>query len=604
MSGIAGIVAHGGAPADSALLGRMAARMARRAPDGERVVDLGGCGFAHALLATGDRPPPAGPFSLSPTLSIVCDARLDAPAELAHALESAGERARADASAAELLLRAYRAWGDGCLRRVMGDFAFAIWDAGARRLFCARDVFGVKPLYHASPPDAFVFASEIECVRMHPGVDDALDEVAIAEFLVHALPLEGDRTIRRAVKALAPGHALAVEDGRTRTWRWWHPPQDEPLRYRRIADYAEDFRAVFAAAVRDRAPDGPVGVLMSGGRDSPAVAAMAAEASPGGVRAFTTISSGVIRGEEEGRFAALAADRLGIPITWHDVDPYRAYGRSGEDPRLVRPEPQDSPFLAAEVDQEERAAGHSRVLLTGFGGDAVQRETQSRLVRLVRDGHPLRALAEAARYVPLHRRLPRPGVRTWLRGGPAGVIEPRIPEWIDPDFARRVGLAERLASPPGPAFAPHPLRPEAVEAMAGPLWPALFASRDPGATGMTLELRHPFFDLRLIRFLLSVPPAQWYNDKGLLLAAMRGRLPEAILRRPKTPLPDDPLAARRRAHGAAWLGGRTLGPEIEPYVDPARVPAETGGRAPGPGDPLWLNVRPLELSLWLRDHAS
>jgi asparagine synthase (glutamine-hydrolysing) len=167
-----------------------------------------------------------------------------------------------------------------------------------------------------------------------------------------------------------------------------------------------------------------------------------------------------------------------------------------------------------------------------------------------------------------------------------------------------VGLAERLASPPGPLFPPHPLRPEALEALAGPLWPSLFASRDPGATGIAVEVRHPFFDLRLIRFLLSVPPAQWYNDKGLLVAAMRGRLPPAILRRPKAPLPDDPLAARRRAHGEGWLDGRTLGPEVEPWVDPARVPAIAGGRAPGPGDPLWLNVRPLELSLWLREHGA
>jgi len=110
--------------------------------------------------------------------------------------------------------------------------------------------------------------------------------------------------------------------------------------------------------------------------------------------------------------------------------------------------------------------------------------------------------------------------------------------------------------------------------------------------------------VRLIRFLLSVPPAQWYNDKGLLAVAMRGRLPPAILRRPKTPLPGDPLAARLRAHGGAWLGGRTLGPEVEPYVDPERVPAVTGGRAPGTGEPLWLNLRPLSLSLWLREHAG
>jgi asparagine synthase (glutamine-hydrolysing) len=600
VSGIAGVVAHGGGAVDPALLRRMARLLSLRGPDGEQVLELGSCGFAHSLLLTGDRPAPAGPVSLDPSLSIVCDARLDARAELLLALAAAGDEAPPGASAAELVLRAYRAWGTACVDRLTGDFAFAVWDAPARRLFCAGDPFGVKRLYHASPTGAFVFSNTLDCVLLHPGVEPALDEAAVADFLVHSVQLDRDRTIRRAVRALAPGHALAVEEGRVRTWRWWRPPADEPLRYRRVGEYAEHFLEVFSTAVRERMPEGPVSVLMSGGRDSPAVAAVAVAAG-GPVRAFTAFSSGLVR-EEEGRYAAIAARALGIPVTWLDVDPYRAFARFGRDPRLRRPEPVGALFLAAEVDQAVQAAAHARVLLTGYGGDAALRESPSRLTRLALGGHPLRAAAEAARYARLHRRLPRPGLRTWLRRGEAAA-PPRVPGWIADDFARRVGLAERLASPPGPLFPRHPLRPEALDSLAGPVWPSLFAARDPGATGLPLEVRHPFFDVRLIRFLLSVPPAQWYNDKGLLAAAMRGRLPPAILRRPKAPLPDDPLAARRRAHGDAWLGGRTLGPEVEPWVDPGRVPAVTGGRAPGPGDPLWLNVRPLSLSLWLREHG-
>jgi asparagine synthase (glutamine-hydrolysing) len=600
MSGIAGVVSLSGAPVEAALLGRMAAALVRGAPDGTSVLERDGCGFAHALLFTGDRPAPAGPLSLE-SLSIVCDARLDARAELVARLADVGERVDADAAAAELILRAYRAWGDSCLERLQGDFAFAVWDAPRRRLFAARDAFGIRPFYHATVPGAFVFSSSIDCVLLHPGVDAALDELAVADFLVHSLQPERERTIRREVRALAPGHALAVEDGRVRGWRWWSFPVDEPLRYRRIAEYVEHFDAVFAAAVRDRLPDGPVGALMSGGRDSPAVAAMAVEAGRP-VRAFTSVSGGLIR-EEEGKYAALAVDALGIPVTWQDVDPYRGFERVAEDPLLRRPEPLDAPFLAAEVDQALRAAEHSRVLLTGYGGDAAQRESGSRLTRLVLGGHPLRAIAEAARYAIIHRRLPRPGVRAWLRRHESAAV--RVPEWIDPEFARRVGLAERIAAGEAPPpFPPHPRRPEAQEALLGRLWPSLFAARDPAATGVPLELRHPFFDLRLIRFLLSVPPAQWYNDKGLLAMAMRGRLPDAILRRPKSPLPADPLQARRRAYGDAWLGGRILGPEVQPFVDPRRVPAATGGRAPGPGDPLWLNLRPLELSLWLFEHPD
>jgi len=600
VSGFAGIVTHGGAPVDAAALGRMARFLGRRGPDGECVLALDGCGFAHALLLTGDRPAPAGPFSLDDSLSIVCDARLDARADLVRALAAAGDAAPAHASAAELILRAYRAWGTGCVERLLGDFAFAVWDAPRRRLFCARDPFGVKLLYHAGTPGAFVFSNTLDCVLLHPGIDPALDELAVADFLVRSTQSDATRTVRRAVRALPAAHALVLEDGRARSWRWWQPPVDAPLRYRRAEEYAEHFVDLLSTAVRERMPEGAVSVLMSGGRDSTSVAALARDA--GRVRAFTTVSSGLLR-EEEGRYAAIAADGLGIPVTWLDMDPYRAFERAGRDPLLARPEPLEAPFLAAEVDQHEQAAAHSRVLLTGFGGDAAMRESTSRLTRLVLGGHPLRALAEAAGYARHHRRFPRPGVRTWLRrNDPAPAA--RVPAWLAADFARRVGLAGRAAVPRVSAPAGHPTRPEACAGLAEPLWPNLFASQDPGATGLALEVRHPFFDARLIRFLLSVPPAQWYNDKGLLVIGMRGRLAPAVLRRPKTPLPDDPLAARLRAHGEGWLGGRTLGPEVEPYVDADRVPTVTGGRAASSSHPLWLDLRPLELSLWLREHAA
>jgi len=599
MSGFAAIVPPSGEPVDAAVVERMAAFLSFRGPDGTRTLAVDGCGLAFSLLRTGDRPEPAGPFSLDASLHVVCDARLDARPELLRALRDAGEGAELDASAAELLARAYRAWGRDCVHHLVGDFAFAVWDRSRRRLFCARDPLGIKLLYHASPLGAVVCSNTLECVRLHPGAGDELDEVAVGDFLVRSVQLDRDRTIRRDVRVLPPGHTLTAEDGRARIEPYWRWPDDPPLRYRRVGDYVEHFIDLFATAVRARTPPSGVGVMMSGGLDSTSVAALsiaAVDAGPG-VRAFTAHSSGLLR-EEEGRYAAIAAEALGIPVTWLDVDGYRAFARFGGDPLLERPEPLDAPFLAGQVDQWVQAAGHARVLLTGFGGDAVLRETPSRLTRLAAGGHLLRAAAEAVQYARLHRRVPRPGVRTWLRRGDPPVPTV-IPEWIDPEFARRVELRERMETHRTPAPSAHPRHPEALEMLAEPLWTNLFASLDPGATRLPLEIRHPLFDVRLIRFLLSIPPAQWYNDKGLLRIGMKGRLPDAVLRRPKSPLPHDPLEARRRAHGEDWLGGRRLGPEVEPWVDVARVPAATGGRAPGDGQPLWRNLRPLSLSVWL-----
>jgi asparagine synthase (glutamine-hydrolysing) len=426
----------------------------------------------------------------------------------------------------------------------------------------------------------------------------------VADFLVHGYHHDVDRTIRRGVRLLAPGHALLLEHGRVRTWRWWSLPVDEPLRYRRVGEYVDHFLDVFGAAVRDRTPPSRASIFLSGGRDSPSVAALAKETRPGlDLHAFTAVYERAIR-EEEGPYAAMAAARLDVPVTWLAVDRYRAFERF-ESPELARPEPVNSTLMAIEADQWRQAAAHAPVLLTGFGGDAALRETRSRLARLILSGHLLRALGEAAAYARHHRRLPRPGIRTWLRlGHTRQTASAAVPPWIADDFARRVHLAERVAEQNEPKPIPHPTRPEAYEQLASPLWPHLFTYQDPGVTRVRLEQRHPFFDVRLVRFLLSVPPAQWYNDKGLLRIGMRGRLPEALLRRPKSPLPGDPMAVRLAAEGDAWLGGRTLGGEVEPYVDVDRVSRVAGGRAAAPPADLWADLRPMGLALWLRSRSD
>ena len=606
MSGIAGIVALDGAPADPALAGRMARCMAFRGPDGTASWADGPAGLAHALLRTGDVGDDVPqPLSLDGQRWIVADARLDGRAELARALRAGGADASEDAPAAELILHALRVWGDDAPARLLGDFAFAAWDAERRRLLCARDPFGVKPLFYAAPPGALVFANTLDCVRLHPAVGDALDDGWIADFLVHGETQSLDATVYAAIRLLPPGHALVAEDGRIRIHRWWSLPEHaEPLRLRGPAEYAEAFADALRAAVVDRLPRGHASILLSGGRDSTALAACWRDAVDRGerrteLRGFTAFHARLMP-DDEPAYVRMAAAALGIPVEFLAADAYAPFGR-WEEPALYRPQPAASPLLALEADQYGQAAGHARVLLTGQGGDAVLRESRSRLARLAADGRVLAAAREAAQYARWHRRLPRPGVRTWLAdrrgGGPRWTAE--APPWIAPDFAARVGLGERMAAWNARTPPAHPLRPEAARELAGTLWPALFGAWDPGTTGVPLEVRHPFFDLRVVRLALSIPPAQWYNDKGLLRIGMRGRLPARLLARPKTPLAGDPLAVRLQALGPGWLGGRAADARVAPWVDLARVPALAGGAAPEPPGDLSRDLRPLALSLWL-----
>ena len=605
MSGIAGIAALDGRPADGDLLERMAAFMAPRGPDGTRTWKAGGIGLAHALLRTGD----VGghvpePLSLDGRYTVVADARIDGRDELVRALQAAKVTARAHAPAAELILHAVRAWGIDAPRRLLGDFAFAVWDARYRRLLCARDHFGVKPFYYAQTFRAFVFGSSVDCVRLHPAVGAELDEGWIADFLVHGGAQSPDSTVYAAVRQLPPAHTLVVEAGRVSVQRYWQlPTEPGRLPSTRVRDVVEHGLEALRSAVRDRMPQGPAGIFLSGGRDSTSIAALAVDTVRRGerhteLRGYTAHYARLMP-DDERAFTQMAADALGIPVTFTQVDGYPAFGE-WDAPELRRPEPTDNVLGAIEAHQLRQVAAHARVLFTGQGGDPVQRETRSRLTRLAVRGRLLRAAAESVQYAWWHRRLPRPGVRTWMaeRGG-ARPWQTEMPGWIAPGFARRLGVAERLSAwnawrPPA-----HRLRPEAYETLVAPLWPDLFSAYDPGVTGVPLEVRHPFFDLRVVQAWLSVPPAQWYNDKGLLRIGMRGHLPEAFLRRPKTPLSGDPLALRWERDGAGWLGGRVVDDAVARWVDVTRVPAAAGGRSPHPPVRFWEDIRPLALSLWL-----
>lgn len=603
MSGIAGLLRTDGAPVDPARLDRLAASLAFRAPHGTHTRHDAHCGLAHALLATGDEPhPPPQPFSADGQVWVCADARIDGRVELARALQSGGAPASPGDPAALMIHHAYRLWGDDCPARLLGDFAFALWDAARGRLLCARDAMGVKPFFYARAGGALVFSNTLQTLLADPAVPRGLDEAWIGDFLVHGSGQALDATVYAAIRQLPPAHTLVAEGGQVRVRRYWSPPVDEETRYRRPGEYVDHFVHLLREAVRDRLPDGNASIFLSGGRDSTSVAAMAREVIDREerrteLRGFTAYYERLMP-DREREFTELAAGALRIPTEYRAVDGYQAYERWGT-PAFRRPQPTDSLLMAVEVDQLTGAARHGPVLLTGHGGDAVLRETRSRLTRLAAEGRLLRAVREAAEYAWLHGRVPRPGVRTWLherRGGRMWWAD--VPRWMDPAFVQRSGLRERLAAwNAGPAVR-HPLRPEAYEQIAAPLWPGLFLAYDPGTTRIPVEVRHPYFDLRMVRFLLSIPPAQWYNDKGLLRIGMRGRLPERLLRRPKSPLVDDPLAVRWREQGQGWLGGRTVADHVSPWVDVGRVPRAAGGRSPEPTERLWQDVRPLSLSLW------
>jgi asparagine synthase (glutamine-hydrolysing) len=599
VSGIAALLAPEGAPVDRALLERMTGALAFRAPDGGAIWAQERAGLGHALLRTAPAERP-GPETVDGRCWIAADARIDARAELLPALRAAGERVEADASDAALILHAYYAWGTASPARLLGDFAFVLWDANRQRLFAARDRFGVKLLYHARAGGTLVLGNTLDVVRLHPELPDTADDLAVADYLLFGTIRDPEATSFAAVRALPPAHALAVEAGRVSTWRYWEAPLDGEIRFRRTMDYVERFREVFGAAVADRSREGRAGVMMSGGRDSTAIAAAAVEQGRApGLAAFTMVYERLMP-DREGEFAMIAAETLGIPLQLHPVDDYRVLGR-WDDPLLRRPEPTDAtPLAAGESDFNFRMLAHAPVALTGQGADAVLAESRSRLATLVAAGRPARALQEAAEYAFRHRRLPRPGVRSLLRRRHGAEWRPPYPEWMAPELEARLGLRERWRTHLRTAPSNHPLRPEAHGRISNPSWARLLEQYDPGVSRVPVEVRHPFFDVRVVEYLLAIPPQQWYNDKGLLRIAYGNRFPARFRGRGKTPLAAGSLQARLDAFGASDVARTRLAPGIHRWVDAARLPRFAGGRFDGGSfSEAWLHLRPINLSLWL-----
>ena len=214
-------------------------------------------------------------------LAVAADARLDDRDTLCNAL-GVPHPERIAIGDGDLILRAYARWGRDCPNHLLGDYAFAVWDAKQRLLFCARDYIGVRPFYYALTAEGIVFASEVEAVLAAPGVSDDLDETTLAEYLTRIRFRSMIRTFFRMVRKLPPGHTLTVEPPAAarhflpRLERYWHPEQTPRARPATDEAYAEELFDLTARAVRDRLRGGVVGTHLSGGLDSSSVTVLAA----------------------------------------------------------------------------------------------------------------------------------------------------------------------------------------------------------------------------------------------------------------------------------------------------------------------------------------
>ena len=609
MSGIVGIFDLEGRFADPSLLARLTQSIAYRGPDAQRSCALGPAALGHTLLRTTLE----SAYEMQPAslchLSITADARIDGRDDLIRDLRSRGCDCSSSAPDSELILLAYRIWGEHCVDRLTGDFSFAIWDARNRCLFCARDRMGLKPFYYFAGARSFVFSNTLECVRRHPDVSAALNESAIADFLLLGLNCDLATTFFADIQRLPPGHTLVVSSSGMRFRRYWSPPIDGCIRYRRAGDYVEHFLELFQAAVADCLRVGKVGILLSGGLDSSSVAAVARKIS-GAAQPETSLrayNSGhdYLVADRDREPARLVAEFLGMPLDRLAADDCRLFENWGKD-GVRWPEPVSDPFAATLLVRMEAISSHSRVVLSGEGVDNLMSfQVRPYFRNLLNRGELIQGVVLLARLLAkkrffagaVGRRIAR--ILRKTQHGPGG---PAFPPWIRSEFAERIHL-ERRWNELNDSFvrSSHPILPDTHASLSLPLWAAMFEQEDPGATRFPVEVRYPFLDVRLMEFLLGIPPFPWFVDKYLLRQAMKGLLPETIRRRPKQAVESDPVIAALRRPEYQWIDRFETDPDLMAYVNRAVLPVVCGEENT---HRALVNLRPINLKFWLQSLAQ
>ena len=592
MCGIFGVVSRNGWLTPD-LLERASRTLAHRGPDdaGTVVMDCGSAepcqvGFSHTRLSIIDLSPLGHqPMQDRATGNwIVFNGEIYNFRELRRELEATGSEFRSQ-SDTEVILAAYRVWGEECLPRLRGMFAFALWDALRRRLLLARDPLGIKPLYYYSAEKSFLFASEVRTLLQTGLVPRKVDPAGVLSYLAFGSVYEPG-TIVEGVRAVPAGHVLTVEKGSVSAREYWnllHPAAGRVGEVERARDGADTERlpAILRDAVLSHlVSDVPVGVFLSGGIDSSSLVAVL---SHNDVRAKTF--SLVFREEEfnEAQYSREVARRFG---TEHHEIPV-----SQDDTLAVLPEAlraMDQPTIDGIntylVSAKTRAAG-VKVALTGLGADEMfagysnfrrvpkmesfarrfgrlprftQRPISAAMARLAGKSdrnRKLAALASAQDSI-VH---PYFLVRTLF----APVEREALFSTGDYEAAEQA-LAIVLRESVAASSALDPVNRVSYLESRWYMRNTLLRDSDFMSMAHGLELRVPFLDRALVETCFRIPGAgklQGRLPKGLLLASLGVELPQAIVQRPK--------------RGFTLPFERWLRSEMKPVVESALLSKDT-----------------------------
>ncbi len=562
MCGIAGVCNSQNEKVDSRLLTSMIGMVRHRGPDASGIHADSGIGLANARLSIIDLNGGAQPMhNADKSLWITFNGEIFNYVELRQELSARGHRFATE-SDTEVILHLYEEEGEECVRRLNGQWGFAIWDVMARKLFLSRDRMGVRPLFYTVVGDELIFGSEIKSIFAHPAVSRELDLIALDQIFTFWVTLP-PRTIFKGICELLPGHSLVFQNGAVRTHPYWQLDfSAAPEERRPEADYVDELQSLLADATRIRLrADVPVGVLLSGGLDSTIVTALVRKFAHDRLRTFSVMFTAKeldesVFQQEAVEFFNTSHDqircdgadiaRVFADVIWHTEKP------------VIRAAPAPLYMLSQLI----RDDGY-KVVLTGegadevFGGYDIYKEAKIRRFCAAQPGSKqrLRLLRRLYPYQENLQRQPDIYLQNFFRAGQADTSHPffsHLPRWeltsrlkcFFSDQTRESlrdydALADLCQQLPPNYDRWHSFgQSQYLETMF--LLPGYILSSqgDRPALAHSVEARHPFLDYRVVEFAAKLPPPlkmKVLNEKYILKRAFGHMLPSAIVARPKQP---------------------------------------------------------------------
>jgi asparagine synthase (glutamine-hydrolysing) len=580
MCGIAGLVSRDAlAPDGRARAVAMREILVHRGPDEAGLFEDRHAALAHRRLSIVDLTTGQQPLANEDkTVWVSFNGEIYNHADVRRDLEPRGHvyHTRSDT---ETIVHAYEQWGDECVQRFRGMFAFALWDARKRRLLLVRDRLGIKPLYWTRVGDTVLFASEIKALFASGLIQPEANEAALPEALSTRY-VAGEATLFRGIRKLLPGHLLVFEDGEVSVRRYWDVPTGRPkgrhyddgsrAGLQAGPDMVARFRALLEESVRLRLmSDVPLGMFLSGGIDSSAIAALMARMIDRPLQTFSVAFDQ--RAFNELEYAREVARAIGADaheIVINDRDFFGALPRLvwHEDEPIAHTSSVPLYFVSALARQ------HVTVVLTGEGSDELLAGygKYPRIAWNWRAGTIYeRMLPAAARRAVAEGVVPRLPGRLGRYARRSFLAMERTPEsmFLDNFASIRLGeqrrlLAARLraAANPQQAYASSMAHFDAPNGGSTFLDRLLYADiktylvellmkQDQMSMATSIESRVPFLDHKLVEFAATLPD-RWklsgLTTKRVLREAMRGVLPPSILNRPKMGFP---------VPFASWLRG-------------------------------------------------